>query len=504
MGAHKPLQWPRQLVTAAGIIFVLLVFCVRVVIWGGGGFWEEGFGGSGRRYAAGWRHAELSPSSLQASLTWAAAAPRLFSMSPLAPSRAMYYAMQAKPEIASSDPALAAEFEAAPWLLPARTRALPYAGVHDFDQLVALRSRPAGRWDKSVAFLLFSKPYAVMVQNSVYSLVKHGGVRNYVAVAWSAEDLEACADLNLPCANVTGMLLEPIITNKLLLQHDFLVMQWVKAAMVSRALQRGYAVMQVDTDVAYSVKPVWDSYLEFIERGEADGAWQSESPLNSGHFVLLPTPAGVAFAAAWNASAPAMLQEKVSEQKALPFLEGKAFQLCRTLCLCYKHKYDLLEEGRRDEVAVFRAALPGYFPYTLSGCTVGSKEWVPSIDPCDWQVLYVHPICAQGAASKEEIFRQIGFWFMDNDQGCKPQPGSASQVPACRPLHWRLPDAESKLYSCPSFGLGLVHGDVPPAVKALQAGASAEVARALLKASADKECNGKPMLPVQKPPCISS
>lgn len=44
----------------------------------------------------------------------------------------------------------------------------------------------------------------------VYSLVKHGGVRNYVAVAWSPEDLAACADLNLPCADVSGLLLEPI------------------------------------------------------------------------------------------------------------------------------------------------------------------------------------------------------------------------------------------------------------------------------------------------------
>lgn len=119
------------------------------------------------------------------------------------------------------------------------------AGVHDFDELLKLRSRPAGNYSSSVALLLFSKPYAVMLQNSggccrvaqnssglpriscrcameadahtgsrgkgvaasagagaahallmslvslfcpctVYSLVKHGGVRNYIALAWSA------------------------------------------------------------------------------------------------------------------------------------------------------------------------------------------------------------------------------------------------------------------------------------------------------------------------------
>ena len=33
-----------------------------------------------------------------------------------------------------------------------------------------------------------------------------------------------------------------------------------------------------DTDVAYTVKPVWDSYLAFIEQAQADGAWQQEGP----------------------------------------------------------------------------------------------------------------------------------------------------------------------------------------------------------------------------------
>lgn len=185
---------------------------------------------------------------------------------------------QANAELVGSDPAVAEEFAAAPWLLPPRTPALPYAGVHDLDALLALRSRPAGRWGGSVTVLLFSKPYAVMVQNSsecwrvseaalmmgpgsvqcrmfaapriavagpghrpsecasaevqvqtratsarcsvlsthahppcaVYSLVKHAGVRNYIAVAWGQEDLEACADLNLPCADVSSLLLEPI------------------------------------------------------------------------------------------------------------------------------------------------------------------------------------------------------------------------------------------------------------------------------------------------------
>lgn len=62
--------------------------------------------------------------------------------------------------------------------------------------------------------------------------------------------------------------------------------------------------------------------------------------VNSGHFVILPTPAGIAFVEAWNASAPSMLEQKVSEQRALTMMEGRHFRQCRTTCSCYRHKYE--------------------------------------------------------------------------------------------------------------------------------------------------------------------
>ena len=33
---------------------------------------------------------------------------------------------------------------------------------------------------------------------------------NHIALTWTAEDLEACADLNLPCGDVADMLVEPL------------------------------------------------------------------------------------------------------------------------------------------------------------------------------------------------------------------------------------------------------------------------------------------------------
>jgi hypothetical protein len=73
---------------------------------------------------------------------------------------------QANPKLLKSDQGFLEEFEAAPWLLPPRTPLLPYAGTHDFDGLLKLRSRPAGGQTQTITVLLFSKAYAALAQNS--------------------------------------------------------------------------------------------------------------------------------------------------------------------------------------------------------------------------------------------------------------------------------------------------------------------------------------------------
>ena len=62
---------------------------------------------------------------------------------------------------------------------------------------------------------------------------------------------------------------------------------------------------------------------------------------NTGHFVLLPTPGGLSFAAAWSAAAPAMLADNLSEQGSLLALEGKHFASCSTLCKCYSAAHNV-------------------------------------------------------------------------------------------------------------------------------------------------------------------
>lgn len=74
--------------------------------------------------------------------------------------------LQADPSLLHRAPALVAEFEVAPWLLPPRTNLLPYAAVHGFEQLLALRALPEGGQNSTVTVLLFSRKWAPMLQNS--------------------------------------------------------------------------------------------------------------------------------------------------------------------------------------------------------------------------------------------------------------------------------------------------------------------------------------------------
>ena len=74
--------------------------------------------------------------------------------------------LQADPSLPEKDAELLREFEATPWLLPPRTKALPYTGVHNLDQLVALRATREERLEKAITLLTFTNSFAVMTQNT--------------------------------------------------------------------------------------------------------------------------------------------------------------------------------------------------------------------------------------------------------------------------------------------------------------------------------------------------
>jgi hypothetical protein len=61
-------------------------------------------------------------------------------------------------------------------------------------------------------------------------------------------------------------------------ERNFLLMSWLKPALLLHLLRLGHAVMVADIDIAYAVKPLWRSYLAYIEQAQSDGAWLEEKP----------------------------------------------------------------------------------------------------------------------------------------------------------------------------------------------------------------------------------
>jgi hypothetical protein len=88
-------------------------------------------------------------------------------------------------------------------------------------------------------------------------------------------------------------------------------------------------------------------------------------------------------------------------------------------------------------------------------------------------------------ADKRTALSAAGLWFLDS---CQPQAGASSGVPACRPLHWRLPQAEAAHYSFPRAELGLVHGGEPVAAEAARVGVSGMQVEQHLDLIKDEDC----------------
>lgn len=289
--------------------------------------------------------------------------------------------------------------------------------------------------------------------------------------------------------------------------------------------------------------------------------------VNTGHFVLLPTPGALAFAAAWNESAAAALAgtPPLTDQKALEAAArgphgtalASSFQQCGVLCGCIKAGVEVRRQrpgavckrktparalllgsahaaAAAPQPACLRHALchrpprpcaaqapraggrPGraaalhgaalHVPYRR--CTIGDPLWAPRVDPCDWAgaaqaahtcfttislhvtdrpcfqqgpassspplpgaaqaahraclphppppapaapyaVLYLHPVCAVGAASKERLLRLQGFWFMDSEQGGSAAGGVGAPLLPQPPLTNERRDTQRRAPSNP-------------------------------------------------------
>ncbi|GAB4813885.1 hypothetical protein N2152v2_000931 [Parachlorella kessleri] len=428
------------------------------------------------------------------------------------------------------DPAQLAKICAAtPWLLPPRSPVFAYSGISDEEQLLALRSQPYRQYNRTISIFEFSRATAVLTQNCVYTLVRFAGVTNYLALTWTPGDHAACLDLNLPCWDVSRLLPWPVAGGyppaasgstsagagatsgsgssdgevaggeEGGLAHfgssDFNAITWLGPRVVAWLLERGYVVHSTDVDVAYSTKPLWASYLRYIEDGGADGTISQESSggANTGNYVLLPTPAAKAFTRKW--ADAALPYKEINDQWGLGRLQDDTRGQSHTYCWLPSEC-----DFRRKELGTNKnnTALLRYYqqPWTITHpdpCFLNNPDNIRSrpVDPCHYSselVLYIHPICAGGEVKLESL-KAARFWFVDDQPPPPPPPGegnasqaasgSASAAAAAAaaavaaategqsqqqqqhgsglarlpPLRWRLPHVEDALWECVAAGM---------------------------------------------------
>lgn len=375
------------------------------------------------------------------------------------PSQASYDKLQADPGALDGSPELAAEFEAAPWLLPPRTTALPYAGVTGFDALLELRAAevPGLNTSKAVSFLtstLHDPLTTALTQNCIYSLVKFAGVTNYIVAVWTEEALGACADLNLPCTDI-----RPLVEARGLPEEkqrgQFVT--WTRHIVAERVLEKGLAMHFMDMDLAYAAKPLWLSYMTILHDPPADAAFMNEEagigPLNTGNFVVMPTPKGREFIQRMLEGLIEYVGKDTAEQIWInnKLAHQQVFQLCRNRQQCYRILDENEKENRTGRLVLIRTYQPPYWSYSNHDFCAMAQPWAPSLDLCDWNILYFHAYCNH-PEEKVRMLRDQALWFMDVDPDagwCARRLGSELHgAVECRPLVWREPKLELPVTRC--------------------------------------------------------
>eukprot|EP00887_Chlorella_sp_A99_P003233 scaffold9.g3233.t1 len=355
-------------------------------------------------------------------------------------------------------------FEAAPWLLPEGTP-FPYAGLHnDLDALLAVRAQMVGRYE-AVVLVLFNHQVSEMMQNSIYTMCRYGGVRSYILVTWDSPSLAACVAMGLPCLNATAFL--PGAANGSDVgaapaaeaestwgSSSFLQITWIRPALAQAVLRRGFMLVLSDADISYTPGDLLGSYLAYMDEVGASVSMMSEGnsrDVNGGNVAMLPTPAGRRFARRWGGLRAAALREGIDDQVAMNRNQHRPrpiYDACGSAADCARRAAELRAAGTAGNVTVVRL-YPSLLDTTFGWCSlnpsIGGK--LARVEPCAATFPYFHPICVSGRDVKMMIFKTTGMWLMDDQDGGCLWTGAGS-VPRCRPTAWRLPANATAFERC--------------------------------------------------------
>lgn len=203
-----------------------------------------------------------------------------------------YYTHTHRSQHAAKDVALDAE-AVAPWLLPPSHK-LPYQGLsRNLQQLLRVQAGdPYTHRDEenevsaaAVSLIVLTMPTFQMGLNCIYSMIKHGGVKTFIAATFDVETQQACQQYRLPCYDASDLVqqyssgLAPLQAMALINQTDsdegHRLLGRLRLHLMRQIIDQGYHLHVTDADVVY-VRDIYASYVNLLYKYRADGTFMNE------------------------------------------------------------------------------------------------------------------------------------------------------------------------------------------------------------------------------------
>ncbi|ORZ32413.1 hypothetical protein BCR44DRAFT_78278 [Catenaria anguillulae PL171] len=331
---------------------------------------------------------------------------------------------QAHPEYA----AMVEGLHSAPWLLPRGLLRATYEPMaNDLPKLAAFVAQKASGGGKAlkyprVSIIPYQSQYRQLAENLLASLSTFGQTRNYFLFAIDPAAARDCLHWNVPCYNATHLAVADFsAAGELTLAESkdmWAQVSWVKPRLVRALLELGFEVHLSDTDISY-VRDVWASYTEYLDEVGAQVGLMREFGdyvANTGNYVVRPTAAAKRAWAKYVAIGDA--DSTISDQSAFIDLVNStsptaAFCSSRPTCAALAHHSPPVV-AIRDYSNPFGRLTP---------CP-------RLIDMCKPDLMYIHPICFGGIQPKISVMKQLGAWFMEDENGWSKGKGKGAWM--CR------------------------------------------------------------------------
>ncbi len=200
-----------------------------------------------------------------------------------------YYTHTHRDQNAAKDLALDQD-AVAPWLLPSSHK-LPYQGLsRNLHQLLRVQAGDPYTQENevsaaAVSLIVLTMPTLQMGLNCIYSMIKYGAVKTYIAATFDVETRQACQQYRLPCYDASDLVqqysngLAPLqamaVINKTDSDEGHKLLGRLRLHLMQQIIDQGYHLHVTDADVVY-VRSIYASYINLLYKYRADGTFMTE------------------------------------------------------------------------------------------------------------------------------------------------------------------------------------------------------------------------------------